>query len=125
MPSNSPAMTELVGTIRAHAHSCTPPCPTPHKHNSRARPCNAPRAIIYTHPINQNPLSLPPGAEQNSAKITPTGPVHFQHTKRPVGGSCGTSLEWCVARGALTNDEDYNKCKNTCVNARTKQETHA
>ena len=71
MPSNSPAMTELVGTIRAHAHSCTPPCPTPHKHNSRARPCNAPRAIIYTHPINQNPLSLPPGAAQNSAKITP------------------------------------------------------
>ena len=26
---------------------------------------------IYTHPINQTPLSLPPGAAQNSAKITP------------------------------------------------------
>ena len=73
MPSNSPAMTELVGTLRAHAHPCTPPCPTPHKHTSRARPCNAPRAIIYTHPINQTPLSLPPGAAQNSAKITLLG----------------------------------------------------
>ena len=30
-----------------------------------------------------------------------------------------------MARGALTNEADYNKCKNTCVNAGTKHETRA
>ena len=100
MPSNSPAMTELVGTTRAHAHSCTPPCPTPHKHNSRARPCNAPRAIIYTHPINQNPLSLPPGATQNSAKITPRAyplPAYHKTSRRVLRYFAGVV---CGPRGA-------------------------
>jgi len=79
----------------------------------------------YLHSPDQSKPTLTPSRCSTKLGQDNPGPIHSQHTKRPVGGSCGTSLEWCVARGALTNDEDYNKCKNTCVNARTKQETHA
>ena len=79
------------------------------------------RAIIFTHPINQNPFSLPPGAAQNSDKITLLG----LSTSSIPKDQLAWSGVWLGYSGGADERRGLQQVQNTCVNARTKQETRA